>query len=162
MTVGRPEICAGAVAIDHGRLLLVKRGTDPDSGLWSLPGGRVESGESVVSAAVREFQEETGLEGVCGALVGWVERMGADYHFVILDFLVTVVEGEDPVPGGEVLDARWVPFEQVLSLDLGVGLSDFLVEHGILDEFLVKSCDGNLSVPSSLAAAFQRRPAGPR
>ena len=53
MRVGRPELCAGAVAVDHGLLLLVKRGTDPGKGLWSLPGGRVESGESVVAAVVR-------------------------------------------------------------------------------------------------------------
>ena len=76
MKVGRPELCAGAVAVDHGLLLLVKRGTDPGKGLWSLPGGRVESGESVVAAVVRELKEETGLQGVCGSLVGWVERMG--------------------------------------------------------------------------------------
>ena len=92
MKVGRPELCAGAVAVDRGLLLLVKRGTDPGKGLWSLPGGRVESGESVIAAVVREFKEETGLQGACGSLVGWVEQMGVDHHFVVMDFLVTVLE----------------------------------------------------------------------
>jgi ADP-ribose pyrophosphatase YjhB (NUDIX family) len=132
--VGRPELCAGAVAVDHGLLLLVKRGTDPGKGLWSLPGGRVESGESVVAAVVREFKEETGLEAVCGSLVGWVERMGVDHHFVVMDFLVTVLEDGEPVAGGDALDARWVALEELASMDLVDGLSDFLVEHSVLED----------------------------
>ena len=134
MKVGRPELCAGAVAVDHGLLLLVKRGTDPGKGLWSLPGGRVESGESVVAAVVREFDEETGLQGVCGSLVGWVEQMGVDHHFVVMDFLVTVLEDGVPVAGGDALDARWVAFEELASMDLVDGLSDFLVEHSVLED----------------------------
>ena len=126
MKVGRPELCAGAVAVDHGLLLLVKRGTDP--------GGRVESGESVVAAVVREFKEETGLQGVCGSLVGWVEQMGVDHHFVVMDFLVTVLEDGEPVAGGDALDARWVAFEELASMDLVDGLSDFLVEHSVLED----------------------------
>jgi len=136
--VGRPELCAGAVAVDHGLLLLVKRGTDPGKGQWSLPGGRVESGESVVAAVVREFKEETGLEGVCGSFVGWVERMGVDHHFVVMDFLVTVLEAGEPIAGGDALHARWVAFEELASLDLVDGLSDFLIEHGLLEDLDIR------------------------
>ena len=138
MKVGRPELCAGAVAVDHGLLLLVKRGTDPGKGQWSLPGGRVESGESVVAAVVREFKEETGLEGVCGSFVGWVERMGVDHHFVVMDFLVTVLEAGEPIAGGDALHARWVAFEELASLDLVDGLSDFLIEHGLLEDLDIR------------------------
>ena len=138
MRVGGPELCAGAVAVDHGLLLLVKRGTDPGKGLWSLPGGRVESGESVVAAVVREFKEETGLEGVCGSLVGWVERMGAEHHFVVMDFLVTVLEAGEPIAGGDALDARWVAFEELASLDLVDGLPDFFIEHGFLEDLDIR------------------------
>ena len=138
MSIGRPELCVGAVAVDHGLLLLGKRGTDPGKGLWSLPGGRVESGESVVAAVVREFEEETGLEGVCGSFVGWVERMGVDYHFVVMDFLVTVLDTGEPVAGGDALDARWVAFEELASLDLVDGLPDFLVEHGLLEDLDIR------------------------
>ena len=138
MKVGRPELCAGAVAVDHGLLLLVKRGTDPGKGLWSLPGGRVESGESVVAAVVREFREETGLEGVCGPFVGWVERMGAEHHFVVMDFLVTALEDGEPVAGGDALEARWVASEELASMDLSDGLFDFLVEHGVLEDLYIR------------------------
>ena len=120
--------------MDHGFILLVKRGTDPGKGRWSLPGGRVEAGESVVAAVVRELQEETGLEGVCGELVGWVERMDSDYHFVVMDFLVTVIGDDEPVPGGDVLDVRWVPSHDLLSMNLVEGLSEFLSEHDVLED----------------------------
>jgi len=136
--VGGPELCAGAVAVDHGLLLLVKRGTDPGKGLWSLPGGRVESGESVIAAVLREFNEETGLEGVCGSFVGWVEQMGVDHHFVVMDFLVTVLEAGEPVAGGDALDVRWVAFEELASLDLVDGLSNFLIEHGLLEDLDIR------------------------
>ncbi len=138
MRVGGPELCAGAVAVDHGLLLLVKRGTDPGKGLWSLPGGRVESGESVIAAVLREFNEETGLEGVCGSFVGWVERMGVDHHFVVMDFLVTVLEDGEPVAGGDAIEARWVASEELASMDLSDGLFDFLVEHGVLEDLDIR------------------------
>ena len=70
MTVGleshgtsRPEVAVGAIAVDAGRLLLVRRGHGPAAGLWSVPGGRVEPGEMLVEAVVRELAEETGLAG---------------------------------------------------------------------------------------------------
>ena len=56
--------------------------------------------------SLRELREETGLEGTCGAFVGWVERIGVDYHFVILDFEVEVVG--DPIAGDDADEARWV------------------------------------------------------
>src|ERR1700737_4609256 len=81
----RPEVCVGVIAVDDGRLLLIRRGHGPAAGSWSVPGGRVEWGETLAEAVVRELAEETGLEGVCDQLVGWVERIGDGYHYVILD-----------------------------------------------------------------------------
>ncbi len=128
----RPEVCVGAIAIDQGRLLLVRRGRGPAAGAWSVPGGRVEAGETLAEAVLRELAEETGLEGVCDELVGWVERMGPDHHYVILDFGVTVLEPREPQAGDDALEAEWVPLDEVAHRRLVDGLAEFLHEHGIV------------------------------
>ena len=102
----RPELCVGGVAVLDGNLLLVRRGHGPAAGQWSVPGGRVEHGETIAEAVVREVREETGLESVCGALVGWVERFADDHHFVILDFEVTVLDDTTPRAGDDAAEAR--------------------------------------------------------
>jgi 8-oxo-dGTP diphosphatase len=129
----RPEVCVGAVALDNERLLLVRRGRGAAAGFWSVPGGRVEEGETLAEAVVRELSEETGIEGVCDRMVGWVERIGDDFHYVILDFLVEVLDGQEPVAGDDAAEARWVPLPEVTDLALVEGLAEFLHEHGILD-----------------------------
>ncbi|HJY99567.1 MAG TPA: NUDIX domain-containing protein, partial [Streptosporangiaceae bacterium] len=69
--------CVGAVITDsRGRLLLIRRGHEPGAGLWSLPGGRIEPGETDAEALVREMREETGLEVEPGPLLGAVQRPG--------------------------------------------------------------------------------------
>ncbi len=130
----RPEVCVGAVAVVEDRLLLVRRGHGPAAGEWSLPGGRVEGGETLAEAVVRELAEETGLEAVCEDLVGWVERIGDDHHFVIFDFLVTVLDGPDtePAAGSDAAEAAWVALDDVAHLRLTDGLAEFLHDHGIL------------------------------
>ena len=128
----QPEVCVGAIAVHEGRLLLVRRGHGPAAGQWSVPGGRVETGETLAEAVVRELAEETRIEGVCEGLVGWVERMGEGHHYVILDFAVTVLEDTDPTAGDDAAEARWVPLEEVAEHDLVDGLAEFLHEHGIL------------------------------
>jgi len=126
----------GAVATDAGRLLLIRRGHGPGAGLWSVPGGRVEGGETLHEAVVREVLEETGLEVVVDRFLGWVERMSDDpgtFHFVILDFAVTVLDPEaDPVGGDDAAEAAWVPFEDVSELALVPYLYEFLREHDVL------------------------------
>jgi ADP-ribose pyrophosphatase YjhB (NUDIX family) len=128
----RPEVCVGAIAVDGDRLLLIRRGHGPAAGEWSVPGGRVEAGETLAEALVREVAEETGLEAVCDDLVGWVERIGEGYHFVILDFRVTVLSFDPPVAGDDAAEAAWVPLDEVADLQLVEGLAEFLHEHGIL------------------------------
>jgi len=128
----RPEICVGAVCVAGGRLLLVRRGRPPARGSWSVPGGRVEGGETLAAAVVRELREETGLHGVCGPLVGWVERIRPDHHFVILDFAVTVARPEAAVAGDDAAEVAWVPLGDVRGWDLVEDLADFLADHGVL------------------------------
>jgi 8-oxo-dGTP diphosphatase len=129
----RPELCVGAVATRRDDLLMVRRGHGPGAGQWSVPGGRVERNETLAEAVVRELEEETGLAGLCGPLLGWVERIEADTHFVILDFEVTVVSRDEPVAGSDATEARWVPVWDVPELDLVEGLAEFLSEHGIIE-----------------------------
>ncbi len=114
---------------------MIRRGHGPAGGRWSIPGGRVEFGETLAEAVVRELAEETGLEALCDQLVGWVERIGDDHHFLIVDFAVTVLSTEAPMAGDDAAEAAWVPVADVASLPLVDGLAEFLHEHGILPTF---------------------------
>ena len=128
----RPEVCVGAIAVHDDRLLLIRRGHGPGDGLWSVPGGRVEAGETMAEAVVRELAEETGVEGVCDRLVGWVERIDSDRHHVIFDFAVTVLEPGGLHAGGDAAEAEWVPLDDVPHRRLVDGLAEFLHENGIV------------------------------
>ena len=132
MSVGRPELCVGAVAIEDGALLMVQRAAEPGLGQWAIPGGHVEAGESLISAVVRELREETGLEGLCGPLLGWVERAGTSHHHVILNFEVTVLGSGQPVGGDDVRDARWASLAEVSEMDLVEGMEAFLIDNAVI------------------------------
>ncbi len=129
---GRPEVAVGAVAVDDGRLLLIRRGRGPAQGAWSVPGGRVEAGETLAEAVVRELAEETGLEGVCEDLVGWVEIIAEGTHAVVFDFRVMILGSDELHAGDDAAEAAWVPLADVAELRLVNGLAEFLHEHGIL------------------------------
>ena len=130
-----PELTVAAVVVDDERLLLVRRAHDPGAGAWATPGGRVEAGETLAEAVTRELREETGLDGVCGPLIGWVELVPEEpdqRHVVILDFEVTLLASEDPVAGGDALDARWIPLVDVAEQVLAPGLAEVLLDHAII------------------------------
>jgi 8-oxo-dGTP diphosphatase len=103
----------GALIKDEtGRLLLILRGHEPGKGLWSIPGGRIEPGETDSEAVVRETLEETGLAVICGPLVGAVERRG----LAIRDYQAFVTGGS-VVAGDDAAAARWVSPAQAAALD---------------------------------------------
>ena len=129
----RPEVCVGAVVVESEQLLLIRRGRGPAQGEWSVPGGRVERGETLAEAVVRELWEETHVPGVCGELLGWVERIGEQAHHVILDFRVIPLEDEEPVAGDDAAEVAWVPLSDVGNLALVDGLAEFLHDHGIIE-----------------------------
>ena len=128
----RPEVCVGAIARRGDALLLIERGRGAAVGEWSIPGGRVEFGETLAEAARREVAEETGLDVAVGEVVGWVERISAEHHFVIVDYAVTVVGGTLRA-GDDAADARWVGIDDLGSVKLVDGLLAFLREHGVID-----------------------------
>ena len=114
------------------RLLMVRRGRSPGAGKWSIPGGRVEPGETPEQAVVRELMEETGVRGVCEGLMGSLERRGPDHHFVILDYRMRLLGNDDPVAGDDAVEVAWVPLAEVTQLSLVEGLASFLADHGVI------------------------------
>ncbi len=123
----------GAVVTDEqGRLLLIKRGHEPGAGLWSLPGGRVEPGETDAEALVREMREETGLVVRAGRLLGSVRRPAGDGDVLdIRDYAATVIGGTLD-PGDDAADARWVDVGDFGSLPVTEGLTEILASWGVL------------------------------
>jgi 8-oxo-dGTP diphosphatase len=124
--------CVGAVIKDEaGRLLLIKRGHEPGKGLWSIPGGRIEAGETDAAALVREVREETGLLVTPGRLIGSVRRPagGGDRVFDIRDYAASV-DGGTLVPGDDADDAVWAGPAELDALPLTAGLLDALRSWG--------------------------------
>jgi 8-oxo-dGTP diphosphatase len=132
---GSRILCVGAVVTDgRGRLLLIQRGHEPGKGLWSLPGGRVEPGETAAEALVREMEEETGLTVEPGRLIGTVERPGlAGDVFDIQDYAATVTGGTLR-PGDDAAGARWVSPGEMAVLPVTEGLVEILTEWGVLGQ----------------------------
>ncbi|MGD9702653.1 MAG: NUDIX hydrolase [Acidimicrobiia bacterium] len=133
MSSPHPELCVGAVVVHRGELLLVQRGRGAGQGSWSIPGGRVELGETLDAAVRRELREETGLEAVDVAHLGFVERIDETWHFVIHDFLVSVEGTEEANAGDDAAALAWVPLAE-LATRPGVvpGLVEFLADCGVL------------------------------
>jgi ADP-ribose pyrophosphatase YjhB (NUDIX family) len=123
----RPVVaCVGAVVHDAaGRLLMIRRGHAPSRGLWSLPGGRVEPGETPAEAVAREVREETGLAVVAGEPVGRVLIPAAEVDYDVVDFACSLADpAPEPVAGD---DAEAVVFADAGTLD-GLACTPRLVE----------------------------------
>ncbi|WP_030910581.1 NUDIX hydrolase [Streptosporangium amethystogenes] len=125
--------CVGAIIHDgSGRMLLVRRGRPPGMGLWSVPGGRVEPGESDPEAVIREVLEETGLTVVPGRLAGTVDRPGpGGAVYEIRDYLAEV-SGGTLSAGDDAADVRWVTHAELQRLPLTPGLLDALAEWSVI------------------------------
>lgn len=134
---GSQIACVGAVVRDaEGRFLLVLRGREPARGLWSIPGGKVEPGESDVEATVREVHEETGLAVEVGEHVGTVTRAApGGGTFLIRDYLATPVshaETRSVRAGDDALEVGWFSVADLRDLPTVTGLVEALEDWGLL------------------------------
>lgn len=133
-----PVCAVGAIVLEKGELLLVKRDREPARGSWSLPGGRVEWGESLMEACVREVREETGIDVEVEGLAGIAERIIPDddgriiHHFIIHDFWAKP-RAFEVRPGDDVSAVRWVDVQGLQELPLTEGLLAFLQDRGALE-----------------------------
>ncbi len=126
--------CVGAVVLDsRGRLLMVRRGNEPGRGLWSVPGGRVEAGESVAAAVEREVQEETGLAVRAGAEVGRVRVPGPGVVYDVVDLACTLLDpAAVPVAGDDADDVTFADAADLERLTCTPRLLDTLRGWGVL------------------------------
>jgi 8-oxo-dGTP diphosphatase len=119
--VKTPSPAAGVVCLKGGEVLLIRRGTPPRLNEWSLPGGRVEWGETVLNAAMRELEEETGVKADLLGLLDVVDGLYLDpdgqceRHYVLVDYAAVWRSGE-PVAGDDASEARFWPIEEALAL----------------------------------------------
>ena len=125
----QPVVGIGGVVIENGHALLIRRGTEPLLGHWSIPGGTLELGESLQAGVARELREETGLEVRVLDLIEVFDRIyPADqtgnspgsrprFHYVIVDYLCERISGE-PHAGSDVTDAVYVKEEDLARYDL--------------------------------------------
>ena len=98
-------------------MLLIRRGRPPRQGQWSIPGGRVEPGEPVTAAALRELREETGVEAELCGLIDVVDYIAPDRHYVLIDYAARWRSGE-PQAGDDADAAAFVSFDQLSALGL--------------------------------------------
>jgi len=129
----RPFLAASAAVVRDGKVLVVRRARAPANGVFSLPGGVVETGETLHEAVVREIREETGLSIEPVALAGFRETIIRDKddrverHFVILPFAARWLAGE-PVLNDELSEWRWVDQDELASLPTTPGLAGIVAE----------------------------------
>jgi 8-oxo-dGTP diphosphatase len=121
VSVQRPVPTVGVVCLKGDKVLLIKRGTPPRLGQWSLPGGRIEWGEAVDAAALRELKEETGVEAELTGLLDVVDGVFTSRetgettrHYVMIDYAARWTGGE-PVAGDDAADARFFTRDEAMA-----------------------------------------------
>jgi 8-oxo-dGTP diphosphatase len=135
----QPLVGVGAVIVEDGRVLLIKRGKAPLLGEWSIPGGMLELGEALRQGAEREALEETGLVVRATDLLGVFDRIVPDpvvsdpvkpneqkrmlYHYALIDFLCQRISG-NVIAAGDAADARWFTPDEVAALRLAADTAE--------------------------------------
>jgi ADP-ribose pyrophosphatase YjhB (NUDIX family) len=131
----RPHVGVGILLVRDKHLLLVKRKYNPDAGYWSIPGGHLDLGEEIESAAEREGFEETGFKVKVTKLAGIIDKIMYDndgkieYHYVLLNYFVEQIEGDvnqAPIADDDAIDAKFVPFNELKEYQLTLSLIKLL------------------------------------
>ncbi|HUQ04367.1 MAG TPA: NUDIX hydrolase [Kofleriaceae bacterium] len=123
-----PIVGVSAVVFDDaGRVLVVERGKPPAEGMWSVPGGRVEPGETLAEGVAREVREETGLDVEVGPLIDVLERASGDRHYQIHPHVARLTGGT-LVAGSDARAARWVTDDELAALPTTEGLADVIAK----------------------------------
>lgn len=134
-----PRAAVSAIIVRGTKILLVKRGCEPNLGLWSLPGGSIEPGETTAQALAREVLEETGLAvevGNVAAVHDLISRDGSGallFHYLIINLFAEVVSG-DLQAASDAADARWVDLDEVAGYHTTAGLVERLRSAGVLPD----------------------------
>ncbi len=128
-----PAIGVGGLVFNSkGQVLLVQRRYPPQAGLWHIPGGRLEPQETLIACCQREILEETGITAIPGPILAVADRMIEGFHYVIIDFLATLTEGDTPQPlaSSDALEARWVDATSLIDYPLVEGILE-VIESGL-------------------------------
>jgi len=130
----QPIVGVAAIIVENGKMLLIKRGSEPAAGKWSVPGGVVELGETIEEALIREVMEECGLKIEILKLIDVVDNIIKDadgrikFHYVILEFLARPLEGEIKA-SSDALEVKWVPIEKIGEYNITNTLHKLLKKH---------------------------------
>lgn len=116
-----PRVGVGAIVIKDNKVLLVKRGIPPSKGLWAIPGGHIELGETLQKTAEREILEETGIVIKARKPVYTFDLIERDdlgkirFHYIVVDLMAEYISGE-PLGADDALEARWLSWEEIEAL----------------------------------------------
>jgi len=109
--------CTGIVCFKDDEVLLIKRGNPPRKGEWSIPGGKIEFGESEIDAALRELNEETGIKASIEKKINQVEVNFDGFNYILHNYKAVWVSGK-PNPGSDALDAKFIKLNKLKNYKL--------------------------------------------
>nr|WP_320190692.1 NUDIX hydrolase [uncultured Desulfobacter sp.] len=130
----QPALAVGAVVFKDNKVLLVKRGNPPAQGVWAIPGGSVELGETLKTAAEREVFEETGIVIKAGDPIFSFESIHRDdkdrvrFHYYIVDVAASYISGE-PTAGDDALEVGWISKEELCRLNVNPSTVTLLLQN---------------------------------
>jgi 8-oxo-dGTP diphosphatase len=122
-----PVPAVGVVCWRDDEVLLIRRGRAPRLGEWSIPGGRIERGEALHDAALRELFEETGVVARIGDLIAVYEIIEPQFHYVLIDYRAEWLSGE-PVAGDDAIEAQFMRFDEAMALINQADIRDVLLK----------------------------------